>query len=194
MVVLNTQRDIQALEETNSFLKLSSTKLNWTKLDVAFATTRDYLGTLVLPGGPQWTKSRLKYLRVFLGDEVFFPEKLGSGRLRRWRWMLPCMLYRDMTLVMNNLVSFLWHRQAVKDLLSWVQTVLKNFFSDRLYWLPKVALLLSKEVGGQGLAQAGMLPLGCNSSSVCYLAPRPGVEVGFLLDFKNLSIFYPPVF
>lgn len=156
MVVLNKQRDIKVLEETNSFLKLSSIKVNWTKLDVAFATTRDYLGALVLPRAPQWTKSRLKYLGVFLGDEVFFQKnwevvlETVEGQLRRWRWMLPCMLYRDMTLLINNLVSFLWHRLAVEDLLSWVQTVFKKIFSDRLYWLTQVALLLSKEVGGQG--------------------------------------------
>lgn len=104
--------------------------------------------------------------------------------------MLPCMLYSNMTLVINNLVSFLCHKLAVKDPFFWVQTVLKNFFSDRIYWPPQVALLLPKEVGGQGLAHLASrnAAFSYNSSSACYVAPKPGVEVGFLLDLKNLSI------
>lgn len=37
------------------------------------------------------------------------------------------------------------------DLLSQVQSILVDFFWDRLHWLPQAVLFLPKEEGGQGL-------------------------------------------
>ncbi len=162
MVVLNTQTDIKILEGNVAlFNKLSSAKVNWNKSE-AFATKKDSLNGLVLPGGLVWKTGGLKYLGVFLGDELFLKKNWEGvlesieGRLKRWRWLLPSMSFRGRTLIINNLVSSsLWHKLAVVDppsnLLSQVQARLVDFFWDRLHWLPQAVLFLPKEEGGQGL-------------------------------------------
>ena len=67
------------------------------------------------------------------------------------------MSYRGHTLIINNLMSSsLWHRLACVDpprpnLLSRIQTVLVNFFWDKLHWILQAVLFLPKEEGGQGL-------------------------------------------
>lgn len=106
------------------------------------------LGEMALPGGLQLTTGGLKYLGVFLGNDVSsrknwegMLEAVEGRLLKRWKWLLPRMSYRGRALMINNLVpSFLWHRVFVVDppsgLLSWVQTVIVDFFWDRLHWLP----------------------------------------------------------
>ncbi|KAI3376859.1 hypothetical protein L3Q82_000115 [Scortum barcoo] len=79
LVVLNTQTDIKVLEENvELFNKLSSSKVNWNKSE-AFVTMKDSLNGLVLPGGLSWKMGGLKYLGVFLGNELCLKEKLGGG-------------------------------------------------------------------------------------------------------------------
>ena len=109
MVVVNTQVDIKVLEgNVELFNKLS--KVNWNKSE-AFATTKDSLNGLVLPGRLSWKEGGLKYLGVSLGDELWLKKNWEGvlesieGRLKRWRWLLPCMSFRGRTLVINNLVS-----------------------------------------------------------------------------------------
>lgn len=87
--------------------KVSSAKVSWTK-NVAFATTKEKM---------------LKKNWEGVLESV-------KGHLKRWSWLLPCMSYRGMTLVINSLASS-YHRMAVKDppsiLLSQAQTVLVAF-------------------------------------------------------------------
>lgn len=58
----------------------------------------------------------------FWGDDVTQQnnwEGVGEkikGRLDKWKWLIPKMSYRGLTLVVNNLVaSSLWHRLACMD-------------------------------------------------------------------------------
>lgn len=66
------------------------------------------------------------------------------------------MSYRGRTLIINNLVaSALWHRLACVDppavFFGKLQSILVNFFWDKLHWTPQSVLFLQREEGGQGL-------------------------------------------
>ena len=162
IVLVNTQRDIDVLVNTvNLFGCISSAKVNWGKSEAVMVGDR-LVDQLRLPGGLVWKKGGLKYLGVFLGNEMFLQKNWDNvlekvkGRLMKWKWLLPKMSYRGRVLVINNLVSSaLWHRLACVDppasLLSQIQRVLVDFFWDRLHWVPQSVLFLPKEEGGQGL-------------------------------------------
>lgn len=66
------------------------------------------------------------------------------------------MSFRGRILIINNLVaSSLWQKLTCVDppiyLLTKIQSVLVNFFWDKLHWIPQSVLFLPKEEGGQGL-------------------------------------------
>ena len=66
--------------------------------------------------------------------------------------------YKGRVLIINNLVaSSLWNRLACVDppthLLPKIQSILVNFFWDKLHWVPQSVLYLPKEEGGHGLVQ-----------------------------------------
>lgn len=66
------------------------------------------------------------------------------------------MSYRGRTLVINNLIaSSLWHKLTCIDLplhlLAEIQSILVDFFWDKLHWVPQSILFLPKEEGEQGL-------------------------------------------
>lgn len=162
IVFVKDQRDIDCLTESvDDFGRLSSAKVNWRKSE-ALAVGGELVDRLVLPGGLVWKSGGLKYLGVHLGDEASSAknwdcllEKI-SGRLKKWRWILPKMSFRGRVLVINSLVSsMLWHRLACVDppsnLLSRLQAVLVSFFWDRLHWVPQSILFLPREEGGHGL-------------------------------------------
>lgn len=70
IVLVNKQKDIDMMEETiNLFGVTSSAKVNWLKR---------LWGQLSLPGGLVWKTGGLKYLGVFLGNQVVCQEKLGG--------------------------------------------------------------------------------------------------------------------
>ena len=63
----------------------------------------DSLSELVLAGGLCWKTAGMKYLGVFLGDELFLKNN-GKGvpesvqdRLKRWRWLLLSVSFRGMS-------------------------------------------------------------------------------------------------
>ena len=64
--------------------------------------------------------------------------------------------YRGRVLIINNLAaSILWDKIACMEppagLLQKLQSILFNFFGDKLHWVPQSVLYLPKEEGGQGL-------------------------------------------
>lgn len=162
IVIVNQQNDVNSLKKAiNDFGVLSSAKINWGKSE-ALAVGDELSKELVLPGGLVWKKDGLKYLGVYLGDNSFVCKNWENvfekveGRLRKWKWLLPHMSFRGRTLIINNLVaSMLWHRltcvEPPTQLLNKIQSVLVDFFWDRLHWVPQSVLFLSKEDGGQGL-------------------------------------------
>ena len=162
---------------------------------------------------------------MFLGDELVLKKNWEGvletieGRLKRWRWLQPCMSYRGRTLIINNLVSSsLWHRLAVVDppsnLLSQVQAKLVDFFWDRLHWLPQAVLFLPKDEGGQGLVHLASRCAAFRLQFVQRLVYGPqdlvwrplaqmilrsvgglGLQESvFLMDFRNVNFSSLPVF
>lgn len=68
-------------------------------------------------------------------------EKIKS-RLEKCKWHAPSLSYRGRTLIINNLVAYsLWHHGACVDpsfhLLGKMQSVLLDFFGDKLHWTQK---------------------------------------------------------
>lgn len=66
------------------------------------------------------------------------------------------MSYKGRTLVINNLIaSSLWHKLACIDppvkMMYEIQSLLVDFFWDKLHWITKSILFLPKEEGGQRL-------------------------------------------
>ncbi len=58
-----------------------------------------------------------------------------SGRLSKWRWLLPQLSYRGRVLVANNLAaSILWHKTIVmeppEEMVSTIQRTIVNFFLE----------------------------------------------------------------
>ncbi|TWW75350.1 Transposon TX1 uncharacterized 149 kDa protein ORF 2 [Takifugu flavidus] len=112
-----SQKDVDVLVNlTVLFNRLSAAKVNWQKSE-SLAIGSWTNGLPVLPQNLAWWKDGLKFLGVFIGDEVTV-KKNGldtvervEGRIGKGKWLLPCMSYRGRTLVLNNLVaSVLWHR------------------------------------------------------------------------------------
>lgn len=162
MVLISGQNDVQTLLKLiRDFMLLSSAKVNWTKCETLLVG-QWVDGKPNLPDGLVWGKRGIKYLGVFLGDDVTQQknwegvcEKI-KGRLEKWKWLIPNMSYRGRVLVVNNLAaSSLWHRLACvdppKQLLAKIQAVLVDFFWDKLHWVQQSILYLPKEGGGQGL-------------------------------------------
>ncbi|KAK3562923.1 hypothetical protein QTP86_011448 [Hemibagrus guttatus] len=141
---------------------LSSAKVNWAKSEAILVG--EWGGERpTLPGGLVWKKDSFKYLGVYLGNNEFLNKKWEgtvenvTGRLSRWKRLVPRMSYRG-TLVINNLAaSFLWHKLVCVDplpnLLASIQALLVDFFWDGLHWIPQSVLHLPKEEEGQGLVQ-----------------------------------------
>lgn len=103
-----------------------------------------------------------KYLGVFLGDEMYMQKNFEDiaekvkGRLAKWKFLLPKMSYKGQVLIINNLIaSALWHRlicvDPPRDLLPRLQSILIDFFWDKMHWVLKSILYLPKEEGGHGL-------------------------------------------
>ncbi len=162
MVLINSQKDIDNLVSVvKDFGLISSARVNWEKSD-ALAIGKWEEGLPKLPGHMIWKRGGNKYLGVFLGDEVAqqknwegVVEKI-EGRLKKWSWIHPKMSFRGRVLVINNLVaSTLWHKLSCMDpptgLLPKLQSILVNFFWDKLHWIPQSVLYLPKEEGGQGM-------------------------------------------
>lgn len=162
VVMTEGQKDIQSLiRVANDFESISSAKINWKK-SVAVLLGKWKEKPPDLPGGLIWKKNGFKYLGVYLGDEDTVQknwegviEKI-KGRLDRWKWLKSAMSYRGRTIIINNLVaSFLWHRLSCVDpptyLLAKIQSILIEFFWDKLHWVIQNILYLPKEEGGQGL-------------------------------------------
>lgn len=79
-----------------------------------------------------------------------------KGCLNTRKWLVPKMSYGGRILVINNLVaSVLLHKIACIDpplsLLIQIQSMLLDFFWDKLHWVPHGMLYLPREKGGQGL-------------------------------------------
>ncbi len=99
---------------------------------------------------------------VFFGNEQFqrkncegLIEKV-SGRLSKWRWLLPQLSYRGRVLVANNLAaSILWHKTIVmeppEEMVSTIQRTIVNFFWNGQHWTRAAVLYLPVQEGGQGL-------------------------------------------
>lgn len=162
IVVVNQQNDIDVLVKVLSdFNIISSARVNWNKSE-AVMLGQWQNKEITLPDGLVWTREGLKYLGIFLGNETFVQKNweglIGKikSRLEKWKWLAPSLSYRGRTLIINNLVaSSLWHRVACMDppshLLVKIQSVLLDFFWDKLHWLPHSLLYLPKDEGGQGL-------------------------------------------
>lgn len=142
---------------------------------------------LRLPGGLVWKKGALKYLGVFLGNEMFLQKNWDNvlekvkGRLMKWKWLLPKMSYRGRVLVINNLVSSaLWHRLACVDppasLLSQIQRVLVDFFffgTGCTGYLRACCFFLRRRVDKVwSIWPAGALPSAFSSFRDCSLGPQ----------------------
>ncbi|KAI2646955.1 putative 149 kDa protein [Labeo rohita] len=162
VIVLNKQNDVDTLLKTlREFEIISSAKINWSKSEAVLVGKWERR-VPILPNGLIWKKDGFKYLGVFLGDETIvqrnwegITEKL-KGRLMKWKWIVKNISYRGRTLIINNLVaSSLWHRLACIEppacLLAKIQSILIDFFWDKMHWVPHNVLYLPKEEGGQGL-------------------------------------------
>jgi len=162
VILINCQRDVDLLLKIlREFKMCSSAKINWSKSE-AILVGNWLTGEPKLPDGLIWTKEGFKYLGVFLGSEMNVQKNFEGvvekikGRLDKWKYLLPKMSYRGCTLIINNLVaSSLWHRFICIDpplgLLLKIQSILIDFFWDKLHWVPKAVLYLPKEEGGHGL-------------------------------------------
>ena len=163
-VLVSGQRDINMmLKMFDDFRGVSSAKVNWLK-SVAMLVGNWSDGEPSLPDGLTWTRNGFKYLGVFLGNDLFIQKNFEGvvekikGRLDKWTFLLHKTSYKGRVLIVNNLVaSSLWHRLACVDppthLLSKIQSILVDFFWDKLHWVPQSVLFLPKEEGGHGLVQ-----------------------------------------
>ncbi len=156
IVMISRQSDIRTLLKLLSvFRGLSSAKVNWRKSE-ALLLGKWLEGKPELPEGLVWGTSGIKYLGVFLGDDLIMQknwegviEKI-KGRLEKWKCLSQNISYRGRILIVNNLVaSSLWHKFACVD--PPIHLLAKDFFWDKLHWVPQSVLFLPKEEGGQGL-------------------------------------------
>lgn len=162
MILINGNKDVINLASTVSeFGVISAARVNWEKSD-ALIKGKWKNGLPILPGGLNWKRGGLKYLGVYLGDESVqqknwdgIIEKM-EGRLKKWKWIHSQLSFRGRVLILNNLIaSNMWHKLSCVEpptgLLSRLQTILVDFFWDRLHWVPQSVLFLPVEEGGQGL-------------------------------------------
>ena len=161
-VIINSTTDIQKLERiVNDFEIMSAAKVNWEKSE-ALAVGKWKGGLPNLPGGLTWKKDGLKYLGVYVGNEFIVKQNWEGvlekveGRLNKWKWLKPQMSFRGRALIINNLVaSTLWHRlscmEPPKGFIPKLQSIILDFFWDKLHWVPQSVLYLPREEGGQGL-------------------------------------------
>nr|BAC82609.1 pol-like protein [Danio rerio] len=162
VVLINGQIDVTLLLELmNDFKKISATKINWSKSE-ALLVGNWHNAEPKLPEGLTWTKQGFKYLGVFLGDELIMQKNFEDiiekvrGRLERWKFLLSKISYKGRVLIINNLIaSALWHRlicvDPPSDLLIKLQSLLIDFFWDKMHWVQKAILYLPKEEGGHHL-------------------------------------------
>lgn len=109
IVAITGESDVLALTRLiECFGKISSSKVNWSKSKALLVGKWTRAGPN-LPDDLQWTKTGLKYLGVYLGDNMEVMEngegfvELVEGRLQKWHWLLPRMSYRGRVLIINNL-------------------------------------------------------------------------------------------
>ena len=162
IVFIQKQVEIDKLGKiVTDFGRLSSARVNWGKSE-ALAVGSWLSGLPSLPAGMTWKRDGLKYLGIYLGAKEITKKNWDGvldkvrAKLNKWRWLLPQMSYRGRALVINNLVSStLWHKIACMEppagLLQEVQSVLVDFFWDKLHWVSQSVLFLTKEEGGHGL-------------------------------------------
>lgn len=162
VVLVSGQRDIDVLLKTLRDFKMnSSTNVNWTKSE-AILVGKWSDEEPSLPDGLTWTKDGFKYLGVLLGNDTIVQKNFEGviekvkGRLERWKFLLPKISYKGRILIINNLIaSSLWHQlicvDPPADFLAKIQSILIDFFWDKLHWVPKAVLYLPKEEGGHGL-------------------------------------------
>ncbi len=139
IVFINDNNDVQELQQiVNDFKNISSALVNWQKSDALLIGNWEG-GNPILPGGLLWKRDGLKYLGVFLGNDFFMQKNWEgmadkvTGRLKKWRWLLPQLSFRGRTLIINNLAaSSLWHRLACVDppagFLTKIQARMVDFF------------------------------------------------------------------
>lgn len=163
-VVICHEQDVSSLSDALQVYEMAtSAKLNWSKTEALWcgSGSRD-VPLPTLPGGIKWSRTGLKFLGVWLGnDEVKARNWEGivekvRARLSRWSWLMPQLSFRGRVLVTNNLIaSALWHRFTVLDpprgLISDVQRELVSFFWSGQHWLRASVLYLPVQEGGQGL-------------------------------------------
>ncbi len=162
IVLISGTSDVNVLIKIlGTFNSLSSAKVNWKKSE-AFLVGKWLKGEPRLPDGLKWNRDGFKYLGMFLGNAHFVKKNFEGilekvkGRLDKWKYLLPKMSYKGRILIVNNLVSSaLWHRliciDPPADVLAKIQSILIDFFWDKLHWVQKSVLYLSKEEGGLGL-------------------------------------------
>lgn len=103
-------------------------------------------------------------------DEIY--EKL-KGRLDKWKWIKPSLSYRGRILVINNLVaSSLWHRLTCIDppsyLLAKIQSMLVDFFWDKMHWITHSILYFIFIEGRRGPRTYKSAKQGCYFSNAVY--------------------------
>lgn len=162
IVIISEPNDANVmLKVLDDFKTLSSAKVNWKKSEAILVGKWPKRKPRV-PDGLKWTRDGFKYLGVFLGNENVVKKNFEGtvekvkGRLDKWRFLLPKISYKGRILIINNLVaSALLHRLACidppVDVLMKIQSMLIDFFWDRMHWVPKSVLYLSKDEGGLGL-------------------------------------------
>uniref|UniRef100_A0A4W5KWL2 Reverse transcriptase domain-containing protein n=1 Tax=Hucho hucho TaxID=62062 RepID=A0A4W5KWL2_9TELE len=162
-VVIRSDEDVKKLVSSlDVYQRASSSRINWQK-SVSFLLGKwENGGPPVLPRLCSWSLEGFKVLGVFMGVDQYMENNWEgifdkvSGRLQRWRWILPQLSYRGRVLIINNLAaSMLWHRLNVlnppKILLQRLQKIFVDFFWDGHHWLPPAILYLPVNEGGQGL-------------------------------------------
>ena len=162
-VFLQSQEDVQVLSQAlQTYQRAASAKVNWEKCSSLLIGDWQDSTPPVLPQRCAWNLEGFKFLGVYLGTVGYMSknwegmEEKITGRLQRWRWILPQLSYRGRVLVVNNLAaSMLWHKAFVLDppvsLLCSLQKAFVNFFWDGYHWLAPGVLCLPVAEGGQGL-------------------------------------------
>ncbi|KAI3363574.1 hypothetical protein L3Q82_012163 [Scortum barcoo] len=194
VALVNSQKDIDILTNTvDQIWCISSARVNWGKSEAVVVGDR-LGGQLRLPGGLMWKKGGLKYLGVFLGNEMFVEKNWENvlekvkGRLEKWKWLVPKMSYRGRVLILNNLISTaLWHRLACVNppvsLLSRIQAVLGRLFLGQVALGPSEHPVSAKGGGWTGSGPSSQQGR-CLPPSVLTETPhrtcRPGLEAFIL--------------
>lgn len=111
--VIRHEQDVVSLETAlQVYGSASSAKLNWDKTEALWCgSVRRENHLPLLPGGIKWSRTGLKFLGVWLGNDEAkarnwegVVEKVRA-RLSKWSWMLPQLSYRGRVLVANNLIA-----------------------------------------------------------------------------------------